>query len=187
MPTPVGHALGGLAAAFLTNAAAPRPRLTMPVLAWSAALAIAPDLDILTGDHRTYTHSIGAVAIVGLVAWSVLRRRHADAFALAAALAAAYGSHVVFDLMGKDTRDPTGLTAFWPFSASYFMTGWDVFGEVSRRYWLPREFIIGNLAATGWELVLLVPLLLVAWAVWSGRTLERKKEEGKRKSARATG
>ncbi len=171
MPTPVGHAIGGLAAAFLTNAAARRPRLTVPVLIAAAAVAVAPDFDILAGSHRTYTHSLGAVAIVGLAAWLILRRHHTDATALAAAIAAAYGSHLVFDLMGKDTRSPAGLTVLWPFSSSYYMTGWDVFKEVSRRYWLPGEFIFGNLSAVAWEIAVLVPLLVLAWIYWSNRTL----------------
>ncbi len=172
MPTPVGHALGGLAAAFLANSAARHPRLTVPVLWSAAALAVVPDLDILTGSHRTYSHSLGAVALVGVVAWMVLRRRHADAPALAIALAAAYGSHLVFDLMGKDTRDPTGLTVLWPLSSAYYMTGWNIFGEVSRRYWLPDEFVLGNFRAMAWELIVLAPLFLAAWIWWSGRTLK---------------
>ena len=65
MPTPVGHALGGLTAAFLINAFARRPALTVGLLAASAAVAVSPDLDILVGSHRTYTHSVGAVVVVG--------------------------------------------------------------------------------------------------------------------------
>jgi len=171
MPTPVGHAIGGLAAAFLTNALSRHPRLTLPVLLSGAALAMTPDLDILVGSHRTYTHSIGAVAAVGIVAWLMLRTRAGDAVSLAMAIAAAYGSHVLLDLMGKDTSSPPGLTALWPFSSVYYMSGWDVFGEVSRRYWLPREFVFGNLMALGGELVVLLPALIIAWAYWSKRTL----------------
>ena len=183
MPTPVGHAIGGLAAAFLTNAAARRPHLTIPVLLAAMGLAISPDLDIVAGSHRTYTHSIGAVAAVGLISWAVLRRRHADAVSLAAALAAAYGSHLVCDLMGKDSRAPVGLTALWPFSSSFYTSGVDLFGEVSRRYWLPSEFVVGNLRAVAWEAAVLAPLLMMAWAWWSGRTLRvgrRRSEVGRR-------
>ena len=35
------------------------------------------------------------------------------------------------------------------------MSGLDIFGEVSRRYWLLNEFILGNLRAVSWELVVL--------------------------------
>ncbi len=181
MPSPVGHALGGLAAAFLVNALARRPALTVGLLATSAGLAVAPDLDILVGSHRTYTHSIGGVAIVAAAAWLVLRTRPAGA-AAAAALAAAYASHLALDWTSKDTSVPSGLTMLWPFTSRYYKSGLDLFGEVSRRYWLPDEFIIGNVKAAMWELVLLAPCVFLAWVFWSKRTLKTKKEKRKRKN-----
>ena len=182
MPTPVGHALGGLAAAFLVNSTVRRPRLTVAIIASAAALAVVPDLDILAGVHRAHTHSIGFTAAVGVLAWLVLRARAADASALAVTLAAAYGSHAALDLLGKDTRSPQGLTVLWPFSDTYYMTGWNIFGEVSRRYWLPREFIVGNLRAVAWELAVLLPVLIVVWAFWSKRTLSRRSAVDSRQS-----
>ena len=179
MPSPVGHALGGLTAAFLINAFARRPALTVGLLAMSAALAIAPDLDLLVGSHRTYTHSIAGVTIVAVAAWLVLRTRPAGASA-AAALAAAYASHLALDWTSKDTSQPSGLTALWPFTSRYYKSGLDLFGEVSRRYWLSDEFIIGNIKAATWEFVLLAPCLFFAWVFWSKRTLkntEAKKEK----------
>src|SRR5687767_6399877 len=76
MPSPVGHALGGLVAAFVVDAFARRPHLTLPILAASAVMSVAPDLDLLAFSHRTHTHSIGAVALVGVVTWLFLRARH---------------------------------------------------------------------------------------------------------------
>ena len=73
MPSPVGHALGGLAAAFVVDALARRPRLTLPLLGAAVAFALSPDLDLLAGSHRTYTHSLGAVAIVAVACWLALR------------------------------------------------------------------------------------------------------------------
>jgi len=176
MPSPVGHALGGLTAAFLINAFARRPALTVGLLATSAAVAVAPDLDILVGSHRTYTHSIGAVAIVALAGWLILRKRSAGAVA---ALTAAYASHLALDWTSKDTSLPSGLTVLWPFTSRYYKSGLDLFGEVSRRYWLPEEFIIGNIKAAMWEFVLVAPCLFLAWVFWSKRTLQTKNEEGK--------
>ncbi len=172
MPTPIGHALGGLAAAFLVSSTAAAPRLTMPVLAACATIAVALDLDIPLGSHRTYTHSIGAVALTAIVAWIALRRRPA-AVQEAAAIAAAHGSHLVLDWMGKDTSRPPGLMALWPLSSDFYVSGWNVFGEVSRRYWLPEEFLLGNTLALIRELTVIMPLLLIAWTVWSRRTLGR--------------
>ncbi len=170
MPSPVGHALGGLAAAFVVDSLARRPRLTLPLLAVAAALAVAPDLDLLAGSHRTYSHSVGAVAIVGAVCWLFLRARHASS-AGAALLTAAYASHLPLDWLSKDTSHPSGLTVLWPLSSAYYISGWDLFREISRRYWLPEEFILWNLQAVAWELMVLLPVVLMAWAVWSKRTV----------------
>lgn len=170
MPSPVGHALGGLTAAFLINAFTRRPALTVGLLAASAVTAVAPDLDILVNSHRTYTHSVGGVAIVALAAWLILRKRPAGA-AGAAALTAAYASHLALDWTSKDTSLPSGLTVLWPFTSRHYKSGLDLFGEISRRYWLPEEFIIGNVKAAMWEFVLVAPFLFLAWVYWSKKTL----------------
>lgn len=87
MPSPVGHAIGGLIAGwFITGA----PTLTAASLdpttrrgrreladlgrriAPFALLGMAPDLDLLVGLHSRYTHSLGAatlVAIITAIAW----------------------------------------------------------------------------------------------------------------------
>jgi membrane-bound metal-dependent hydrolase YbcI (DUF457 family) len=181
MPSPVGHALGGLVAAFVVDSFARRPTLTLPLLAASAAMAVAPDLDILAGSHRTYSHSIGGVLIVGVACWVVLRTRVSSPMA-AAAVTAAYASHLPLDWLSKDTSLPSGLTVLWPLTMKYYKSGWDVFGEISRRYWLPEEFILGNIKAAAWEFVLVAPLLFVAWAAWSSMTLVMKNEERKPKN-----
>ena len=167
----MGHALGGLAAAFLADSATGRQQLTPALLIASAAAAVAPDLDLLAGSHRTYTHSLGAVFIIAALSSLALRGRLRHPFRAAAILTAGYASHLVLDWTGKDTSMPPGLTIVWPFSSEYYMSGWDVFAEVSRRYWLPKEFVLGNLGALSWEVAVLAPLVIVAWALWSKRTL----------------
>jgi inner membrane protein len=185
MPSPVGHALGGLTAAFLINAFARRPALTVGLLATSAVVAVAPDLDTLVGSHRTYTHSIGGVAIVALAVWLILRKRSAGA-AGTAALTAAYASHLVLDWLSKDTSKPSGLAVLWPFTFNFYKSGLDLFGQISRRYWLPEEFIIGNVKAAMWECVLVAPCLFLAWVLWSKRTLKTNIEKGKTNKACGT-
>jgi inner membrane protein len=185
MPSPVAHALGGLAAAFIVDSVPRRPTLTVPILVGSVALAVAPDLDLLTGSHRTHTHSIGAVAIIGVICWVVLRSRSRST-AAAAALIAAYASHLLLDWLSKDTRPPSGIPALWPFTAQYYQSPLTVFGETSRRYWLPEEFVLGNLRSLGWDLTVLVPLLIVAWVHWSRSTLESNIEERKSNTTRVS-
>jgi membrane-bound metal-dependent hydrolase YbcI (DUF457 family) len=179
MPSPVGHTLAGLAAAFFTSSLARFPSLSPRVVAASVAVAVAPDLDLLVrGTHRTYTHSIGASVVVAAVSWLMLRRRSPNALAASAAITAAHASHLLVDWLSKDTASPSGLTILWPFSSTYFISGVDLFGEISRRYWLLDEFVLGNLKAAAWELFLLVPIALLAWIVWSGRTLTGVRGKG---------
>src|SRR5688500_5091594 len=69
MPSPLGHALGGMAAGWLV--ARPARGSAVDVVksgAWFAVLGIVPDLDLLLGPHRAATHSFVAALIVGLAA-----------------------------------------------------------------------------------------------------------------------
>ena len=131
---------------------------------------MAPDLDLLLGIHRMYTHSVASVAVISLASWLVLRRHTPLAARFALIIAAAYGSHLLLDWLGKDSSTPPGLMALWPVSARFYISGVDLFGEVSRRYWKPEEFIVGNLKAVGRELAILGPVTALAWYLRSRKT-----------------
>ena len=165
MPSPIGHALGG---ALFGGVFAGRPG---PAAArgpsrgrwWRDALVLAavglvPDLDFVLGAHSRDTHSVGAIVAAGVVAWLVTGRRLAWAFAVAAA----YGSHVLFDWLGNDTTPPIGIMALWPFSDGFYQSNVHLFMAISRRYWLDN-FWTHNLTAVAWELVLLGPPTLIIW------------------------
>src|SRR4051794_8555574 len=112
MPTSVGHALAGLSVCWSSDAVRKRRTHFLPIVC--ALAAASPDLDILFHQHRRYTHSIGAAAIVGLAAWSVMRLRRArdvrpetiSARAAAITVGVAYGTHVLLDWLGKDSFAP---------------------------------------------------------------------------------
>ena len=170
MPSPIGHALGALAAGWAvlppshagragTAGAAPGRRGELRRAALVVAVALLPDLDLLLGAHSQWTHSAGAVAIVFLVAWLAGRRRHPR---FAAALALAYATHPLLDWLGQDGTPPYGVMAGWPLTERYVHSGADLFTGISRRYWLPG-FVAHNLAAIAREVVLLGPLALAAW------------------------
>jgi membrane-bound metal-dependent hydrolase YbcI (DUF457 family) len=171
MPSPVGHALGGIAFGWL---AAGSSRLDRPLLAaiLFAALGVAPDLDILVDDsHRLYTHSLAAVALVaGLAAFSLRaagrRVPPPSRRSLIAACAAAYGSHLVLDWLGDDRSVPYGIRALWPVTDAYYQSDLRWFPQVERRYWLPG-FWTANLRAVAWEIAVLGPIVGVA--VWARR------------------
>jgi membrane-bound metal-dependent hydrolase YbcI (DUF457 family) len=132
-----------------------------------AALAIFPDVDVLFGVHRGPTHSLGAVMLVIVAAGVFALWRRLPVLLIAASCGLAYASHLGLDWLGRDSRTPRGIMLFWPWSSEYYTSGLDLFLEISRRYWLPQEVIWGNLRSIVWELILLVPVALIAWRLQS--------------------
>lgn len=166
MPSPLGHALGGIATGCLLNGRQV-PATTRQVLALVfAAAAMAPDLDLLVGTHRGPSHSIGAAALAGVAALALTRQPR---FALA--IAAAWVTHPLLDCMGRDTTPPLGAMALWPFSREYYLLPVQPFGAISRRYWLVESWF-HNARAIGIELVVLGPPAAVAW--WHRNSSSRR-------------
>jgi hypothetical protein len=146
MPSPVGHALAGIAAGYLLGGGAvdtPTTRSSPCLIGWKhlfhkrfvvfGLLGILPDIDFLFGVHSTYTHSVGAIVVVGLV--SGLGGRHLGSRRYLAA-GAAYGSHVVLDWLGSDTVAPLGVMALWPLSSDFYLSDRHWFMAVCREYWV---------------------------------------------------
>lgn len=162
MPSPIGHALGGIAAGW-----GGVPRRDVAGAAILAAIASAPDLDLLMHAHRGSSHSVGAALIVGAIAWVVTRRPR-----WGAAVALAWASHVLLDWMSNDTRPPVGVMALWPLTHDYYRSSLEVFPAVSRRYWL-AEFWVYNFKAVAVELVVVGPIAAVV--VWWQRRANLQK------------
>jgi membrane-bound metal-dependent hydrolase YbcI (DUF457 family) len=176
MPSPVGHALAGMAAGWLVDPPGRRAGAGALGRATIYALAgMAPDLDLLFGAHSGPTHGLGAALVAGVVAWACgvgLRARQSKAvvgeqatvtktFAagtFALAVAAAYASHTLLDWLGSDTSPPIGIMALWPLSREYSESPLHLFMAISRRYWLP-DFWAYNLRALLRELAILLPVL----------------------------
>jgi membrane-bound metal-dependent hydrolase YbcI (DUF457 family) len=115
-------------------------------------VAIAPDLDLLVHDHRGISHSVGMALVAGGLAWLITRSPR-----WAAAVAVAWGSHILLDWLSNDTRPPLGVMALWPFTRDYYKAGIEIFPPVSRRYWESR-FWLYNLRAVAMELLIMLPL-----------------------------
>jgi membrane-bound metal-dependent hydrolase YbcI (DUF457 family) len=150
MPSPLGHFLGGIAAAGLTG----------------ASLSTLPDIDFLFGTHSTYTHSLGAVAVVALLAYAWSRQAGE-----ALATSMAYASHLLLDWMGDDTTPPIGIMALWPLTDAFYQSDLHWFMAISRRYWLPG-FWIHNLTAVAREILVIGPIagLVFLWMRKQSRT-----------------
>jgi hypothetical protein len=169
--------LGAFAAGWLVAGSPSSPRSETPELsagrggcgwarrhpAWSRAaffgvVGLLADLDLLGEAHSAQTHSVGATCLVLLA--TALASGGQWVFALAAA--AAYGSHPLLDWLGQDGKPPFGVMALWPLTERYYHSGLDWLLAVSRQYWRP-DFVGFNLRALTRELLVLVPIAMLAW------------------------
>jgi hypothetical protein len=162
MPTPLGHGLAGLAAGWaMARSPLDRRRLWIQV-AWLAAIGAAADLDLIVGHHRAEGHSVGAAVIVASLAawyrWPIASSRTG----IWLAAFAAYGSHLVTDMLAFDQAPPIGIMVWWPFSSSYYQTGLSVFDSVSREWWA-AYFWRHNPIAAAREVAILAPILFIVW------------------------
>ena len=171
MPSPVGHALAGVAVGYLVGGGAAATRRG-PRGGWSPArklladrrvvvfglLGVLPDIDFLFGVHSTYTHSVGAIVVVGLLGGFTGLQAGVR---VRVAAAAAYGSHVVLDWLGSDAVAPIGVMALWPLSSEFFLSDRFWFMSVCREYWLTQCWWHNTWGLTR-ELLVLGPVALGA-------------------------
>jgi membrane-bound metal-dependent hydrolase YbcI (DUF457 family) len=164
MPSPVGHAVAGIASAWLVAGAPDRRRaLTESML--FGTLAMSQDLDLLFGAHSGPTHSLGATALVAALAFVLSRVAGSDGIlnvrpgVFVLACAAAYASHVLLDWLATDSKPPIGIMALWPLSRQHYESDWHVFMAISRRYHQGWTFIRHNALAFAWEMLLLLPAI----------------------------
>lgn len=178
MPSSVGHAIAGVAAAWTADLLPGRRawRAAPPTASWwrragdgltlaCLALATIPDADLLFHIHRSYSHSAGAVILAGVVAAAIAARRHRPVARVALMCAAAYATHLLLDWLSADTLPPYGIQAFWPFSSVWVISGWDLFRQTERGHFVSAAAIWANLKAIAQELAILAPIAAIVWLV----------------------
>jgi hypothetical protein len=157
MPSPLGHALGGLVGGWLAGGRpGPLGRQGLRDAAVFAAAGMAADLDLLVGAHSGPSHGVGAAVLVGLAVYAVTRR---GGFSFA--VACAYATHTLLDWLGHDTSPPIGIMALWPFKRTYYESSLHLFDAITRRYRRPG-FWAANLRAVVKEAVILGPAAALA-------------------------
>ena len=161
MPSPIGHALAGVAIAWgadLVDGHRSSPRL----VAVCVGLAMLPDADLLIpGTHRMATHSLAAAVTIFIVA-SVVTGQVTRKSVICSL---AYASHLLLDWLGADTSPPRGLQFLWPFSDRWMISDWDIFRQTARRHFLTGPIIWQNTIAVAQEIAILLPIVLVLWLV----------------------
>jgi len=162
MPSPIGHALAGVAFVWSVN-----PRTERRLVLTAAALAILPDADLIHPDwHRAFTHSIGAVLLVSIITAVVtgwVTRR--IAWRVVLLFGGAYATHLLLDWLGADFFAPYGIRALWPFDDGWYISGLDVFRQTARRHLFTLPIIMQNVKAIAQEIAILGPIVYALWLI----------------------
>ncbi len=185
MPTPIGHALGGIAAgyfvtglfagsrAFLEASVARRTstkdNTVLVSVVTLACMGMLPDIDFLFAAHREFTHSIGATIAVMMVAAALTNGRSTE---VPCVVGAAYASHIGLDWLAADSSFPAGLMALWPFTSNYYLSSYDffLFLNVCRQVGEFQCWMNNGLALFR-ELTILLPV--TGLVIWFQRSLSR--------------
>jgi membrane-bound metal-dependent hydrolase YbcI (DUF457 family) len=174
MPSPLGHALAGVAIAWSAEAIRRQPLRVEPrftLAGTCVALAISPDLDFLYPPiHRMMTHSLAAGLCVAVAMWVLHRHRRRDAWTIAVVCVAAFGSHLLLDWLGGDTKRPAGIQLLWPFSADWFISDLHVFRATDIGGFFKPRIMLSNAQAILQEVGIVLPFAAAAYA-WRRRVL----------------
>ena len=178
MPSPIGHALAGIAVAWTADLIpGDRAWRTAPASApWHqragdgltllcAGIGVAPDLDLAFVAHRTVTHSVGAVCFVGLLAAALAANARRPIARVSLMCAAAYGSHLLLDWLGTDVYPPPGIQALWPVNGDWYISGFDLFRQTLRLHLFTRPVLMTNARAIAQEMAILGPIVAALWLV----------------------
>jgi membrane-bound metal-dependent hydrolase YbcI (DUF457 family) len=178
MPSPIGHALGGIAVAWAADLVpGDRAWRTAPNTAslylragngftlLCAGLGAAPDLDLAFVAHRTATHSIAAAVVVGLCAAAVAATTGRPVTRIALMCAGAYASHLLMDWLGVDRYPPRGIQLLWPINNEWYISNADIFRQTARLRIFTRGPMLTNARAILQEIAVLGPTLAVLWLV----------------------
>ncbi len=143
----VGHlAVGAAIGAVYSQQVGARPRVA--ILSF-AALALAPDLDLITGflgvapntpfAHRGITHSILFALTLGLAAAALVRGSSRGRFLAGIWVFAALASHGLLDTM---SRLGNGPMLFWPVTEAQYEFPWrPIPGVLTAEHYLTRDAI----------------------------------------------
>lgn len=202
MPSPIGHALAGVAISMALPESTSRSglgRVNWKVAGTCALSAALPDIDLLYMPiHRTITHSIPVAILMTIIAVLVTGQVNSKRqegkkakgqqgaaapsglraflpFCLPGlAIGLAWLSHPLMDWMGADANPPYGIQMWWPFSHHWFFSGWNIFPGTERRDPFGARAMVINLRAALIEIAIMGSIALAAWAA---RTAVRLKAD----------
>jgi membrane-bound metal-dependent hydrolase YbcI (DUF457 family) len=171
MPTPIGHALGGVISASLFNKEKTKNWIIFVTV---LVLAELPDIDFLFGliegrpnkYHHHFTHSFLFVILAAFLAAVIINKIGIIQFSKSFVLFTVAGvSHIIFDVLALDTSEPFGAPIFWPLWNGYVISPVTIFSDVQRSSsasaFVPSLFSLHNLKTIFVEIVVLAPIWLI--------------------------
>ncbi len=123
MPTPLGHSFAGYACARLTRVRISRDERLF--FAFAAVFAILPDVlgqgleRAIGANTHGFAHSLLALLLVAVTAAALATRRGFRFWPIFLLVAAAYGSHLLADLLRPEYAPQDGEQLFWPLPGAY--------------------------------------------------------------------
>lgn len=183
MPSPIGHALAGLAIGLLAmpdrTQAPDKPQVPSYLFpAVGVLVAALPDADLLVSHfHRAATHSLGATALLMILTTVVTGQVTGRVgWRLVLLVGTSHGSHVLMDWLGADPTTPAGIQALWPFDSRFHVSGLNWFPQTERGLENPGAFD-KNLRALLFELSTMGPLVAFSWWVALRTTRRRRSRD----------
>ncbi len=180
MPSPIGHAVTGVAGFLIIRDHVPQHQLGWFFMG-AIGIACLPDLDVVPGlllygnptvFHHQAAHSLTAVGLIALLTAIVARWLNLATRRWGFWAGSVYGSHVALDLLVDDPTVPRGEQLLWPFSFDYVIAPitplprFDYFDPIEGI--LQSLFSAHNFLSIIQEIVLLSPIAFVAW-YWAHR------------------
>lgn len=172
MPTPVAHSLAGTTIALLSSRKRP---LDKKFLAASVIAASFADIDFGIGFlagrnlHHYFTHSVGFTLLFAGTVYLLARAYARDRPAFdALVLGVAYLSHILLDMLSKDTAPPFGLQLFWPVSHEFYISPILVFDDIWRGT-LAKLFGLHNWLSVAREILIVGPPTALGLWWWRRR------------------
>ncbi len=173
MPTPVAHSLAAASIVLLSSRGR---RIDQNLLLGSVVAASFPDIDFgisfFLGEnvHHHFTHSLGFTLLFSAAAYLVARSASRERPGLdALVLGGCYLSHVLIDMLSKDTAPPYGLQLLWPLSDEFYIAPVLVFDDIWRGT-LAKLFSVHNWLAVAREILILGVPTALAFAWWRRRS-----------------
>lgn len=164
MPSPIGHSLaGGIIYVISVKQVAKTWKSLLGGILFCLIYSNLPDIDFLPGIivgslnkyHHVITHSLFFSVVLALLTGFIAGRKAGWlSFIL-------LGIHIIMDYFTADTSFPYGMTIFWPFSNTYFISPISIFLAYKKRAEVMDIINPVNMGGYIYELFLLLPVLIL--------------------------